>query len=271
MKMIERKLHALAIGLTLTGFCNSQEDKASALFADAAAVGWELKMSYKGDEDWRGFWFLDGLKATVKPSEDGLFFAAGPVERDDASHAVLWTKQSFVGDLKVQYDYTRLDTVDQCVNIIYLQATGKETGPFEKDISKWRHLRQIPAMSLYFNNMNTLHVSYAAHFMDLDDHSEYVHARRYPVPEGGWFSHTSIGKQQRVDRFLFPGKDYAITILKIGDQLLFSALDKESGEQRSFVWDTSGFDPVNEGRIGLRHMWTRASRYANFRVYERID
>ena len=49
---------------------------------------------------------------------------AGPVPRENASHAVLWTKQSFAGDVKIEYEYTRTDDANQYVNILYIQATG---------------------------------------------------------------------------------------------------------------------------------------------------
>lgn len=31
-------------------------------------------------------------------------------------------------------------------------------------------------------------------------------------------------------------------------------------------WKTDSFPLIHEGRIGLRHMWTRSAQYANFRV-----
>jgi hypothetical protein len=39
--------------------------------------------------------------------------------------------------------------------------------------------------------------------------------------------------------------------------------------QTKYYWfDTSDFPPVESGHIGLRHMWTRAARYANIKIYE---
>ncbi len=35
----------------------------------------------------------------------------------------------------------------------------------------------------------------------------------------------------------------------------------------AFRWDTSSFPPIEEGRIGLRHMYTRCARYANVKMY----
>jgi len=52
---------------------------------------------------------LDGLTARVANGADGMAFWAGPTEKDDASHAVLWTKASSRGDVKIEYEYTRLD------------------------------------------------------------------------------------------------------------------------------------------------------------------
>ena len=75
---------------------------------------------------------------------------------------VLWTKESFSGDIKIEYDYIKTDDESRCVNILYIQATGDEEGVYEKDISKWGKLREIPAMKTYFENMNTFHISYSA-------------------------------------------------------------------------------------------------------------
>ena len=61
-----------------------------------------------------------------------------------------------------------------------------------------------------------------------------------------------------------PGVQHHFTIIKKGHQLYMKV---ESDElSRLFFWDTSDFPPVTEGRIGLRHMWTRCSRYSDLRV-----
>jgi hypothetical protein len=88
---------------------------------------------------------------SVTNTEAGMVFAAGPVTGDDASHAVLWTRQSFSDDLKVEWDFTRPDTINRYVNIIHLQATGIEMPPYSRDIAEWSSLRQAPSMKLYFN------------------------------------------------------------------------------------------------------------------------
>ena len=142
---------------------------------------WMLRFQDSCTDDWRHLWTLDGLEANVKNSDQGMHFSAGPEFRNDAHHAVLWTKQSFEGDVKIEYAYTRTDSETRCVNILYIQATGNGEGPYAKDISKWSELRQVPMMRTYYENMNTLHISYAA-FPNSEDSSSYIRARRYPAP-----------------------------------------------------------------------------------------
>ena len=72
---------------------------------------------------------------------------------------VLWTRNSFTGDLRIDYSYTRLDDETRCVNILYIQATGYGEGQYAKDISKWNGLRRVPAMRMYFDHMHTYHIS----------------------------------------------------------------------------------------------------------------
>ena len=90
--------------------------------AEPGDDGWQVVFSDPGLGDWQEHWFVEGLKATVKYDEKGIVFTSGPVPMEQASHAVLWTKQSFEGDIKIEYDYTRLDsmTASTSVNILYI-------------------------------------------------------------------------------------------------------------------------------------------------------
>src|SRR6056297_398128 len=80
--------------------------------------------------DWRENWFLDGKKATLRNTENGLFFSAGTVtKRDDpviyhAHHAVLWTQQEFEGDIQISYEMTRVDSSNYGTTLLYIQARG---------------------------------------------------------------------------------------------------------------------------------------------------
>ena len=113
-------------------------------------------------KDWTAHWTLDGLAASINHTDRGMHFKAGPEYYNDAHHAVLWTKASFYGDVKIEFDYTKTDNETRFVNILYIQATGDGEGVFERDISKWEALRQVPAMRMYFENMDLFHISFAA-------------------------------------------------------------------------------------------------------------
>jgi hypothetical protein len=228
---------------------------------------WEVVFSDRGAGDWQERWFVEGLKARVEYDEGSMVFTSGPVPMEQASHAVLWTKQSFKGDLRIEYDYTRLESMTEApsVNILYIQATGLGTSESPTDIYLSTEQREVPWMKSYFLNMNALHISYAT---TGPKRSHYVAARRYPVKDQGSFMQGTMVQPvyENIDLFK-PGDTYHITALKEGNRLTFTA--EHEGKTHSFEWDTSAFPPVTEGRIGLRHMWARSSRYQNFRVFEK--
>lgn len=62
-----------------------------------------------------------------------MLLSVGPIPRDHASHCVLWTKESFAGDVKIEFDYWRLDTIQRWVNILYIQATGTGIASYDDD------------------------------------------------------------------------------------------------------------------------------------------
>lgn len=218
----------------------------------------------KMEKHWRGKWFLDGENAKLEHDCSGLVFSAGDIAGDDAHHAVLWTKKSFNGNLLIEYDYTRLDSSSLYVNIIYIQATGKGEGPFSKDIYRWRHLRRIPAMHMYFNTMNLYHISYAAGSTDPTIMEHYVRARRYMPSNGKGLQDTALTPDyHQVDVFK-PNIKYHIKIIKYNTDLFMLV----EGDQKSrlFSFNAAQFPLIESGRIGLRHMYTRSSKYENFKV-----
>lgn len=234
-------------------------------FDQLQGLEWKQVFFDRGDGDWSQNWFLDGKKATIENNEDGMLFSAGPVERENASHAVLWTKESFSGDLKIEYDFTKMDKANKAVNILYIQATGKEEGPYTKDITGWSDLRTVPKMSTYFNNMNLWHVSYAAFGNgNQKEKEDYVRARRYPVLKGKSFKDTEVGTSYDDTGLFKDGITYHMTVIKKGEELYIKV--DGNGKSSIFNWDFSEHPRIKEGRIGLRHMWTRSSKYANFSI-----
>ncbi|WP_066631770.1 DUF1961 family protein [Labilibacter marinus] len=214
-------------------------------------------------QDWTKQWVLDGQRATVNNTDEGMDFFAGKEQGNDTCHAVLWTKKSFQGDLLLQYEYTRLDTQNRNVNIIYIQATGEK--PLDKNIHQWHKKRAVPSMFKYFHNMNTLHISYAAYPVAGSD-SDYVRARRY-MPLTKTLGKTNFGQSFENTGLFKTNIPYQITIAKIGFDL-FMQVQANDGEATLYRWNYSDFPIVKEGYIGLRHMYTRGARYKNFKIYQ---
>ena len=252
----------VAIYAVMTTACVSVKETADdqVVFEQLLELNW--KPIFTGYEP--SDWFLDGEFATVQDTEAGLEFSAGPEEWNHAHHAVLWTKDSFKGAVRIDYDTTRLDDVNRWVNILYIQATGKG-GEFSTDIMDWADYRRESRMAHYFENMNLLHVSYAAFGEeDLGPDEDYVRCRRYPKAEDGDFSKTEI-KPDSFHMGLFrTGETYHITAIKSGDRLFFHVAG--AGEETLFAWQSPLIAEVTQGRIGLRHMWMKSARYENFTV-----
>ncbi len=248
-----------AAGSHSTGKATEETRAADNVFTAAKSLPWDEVLEDSGTDDWQREWFLDGDKARVINSPEGMILHAGPISGEDASHTVLWTKRSFQGDIKVEYDYTRLDTVDHGVNIIYLLATGSGEAPFAEDITKWSEMRRVPAMSKYYSNMNTYHISYATNNPDDD----YVRARRY-MPESNTLRGTALEPDYTKTSLFHTGVTSHITVIKYSNWL-FMEVDHPN-QRRLFAWKTDKFPDIHKGRVGFRQMFTRSSRYKNIRI-----
>ena len=246
------------------GYC--QSDRQLAFNKLNKAMDWQLTFADELTQNWQTNWFLDGLLAKLSNTEQGMIFSAGPVAFDDKNHAVLWTKQSFNGDIKIEYEFTKLDAETKMVNILYIQATG--VAPQASDIYQWREERTIPAMSRYFNNMKALHISYAA-FKNNDkpNKADYVRARAYPVLPGRKFKQMEIKPSSSNTGLFKTGVTYKITVIKTNEVLFFNVVGEENAGL--FSWQLTEKEAVHVGRIGLRHMYTRSSRYKNFKIYSK--
>lgn len=252
---------ALFLGIFVSFGCTTKKDQSK-------NDQWKLTFSDSCTGDWQQNWFLDGEIATVENSSEGMNFSAGPINRDDAHHAVLWTKKSFEGDIKIEYNYTRTDDQIVNVNILYIQATGIGTEGFDKDIYKWREFRKVAAMGKYYNYMKTIHISYAAFPMvNEDPENDYIRVRRYPVTDSITFQQMEVPPSfERVNLFL-PNVTYKLTWEKVDDNLSLTV--EGNGETKEYSWDMSAFESIVEGRIGLRHMYTRSAQYSDFKVYSK--
>jgi Domain of unknown function (DUF1961) len=231
-------------------------------FNNALNQNWKNVFTDSCTENWENKWFLDGKVAAVTHRFDGMQIAAGPQFMNSAHHTVLWTKDEFAGDLKIEFDYTRTDFGISCVNIIYIQATGSGVAPYFSDITQWNNLREVSGMEMYYDHMNTYHISYAAFGFD-DSGEDYVRARRY-LPEGKGLENTDLEPDYFNTGLFAPGVLHHFTIIKKGQELFMKVSNDEKTSY--FHWNNSNTPAIKSGRIGLRHMFTRSARYKDFKV-----
>jgi len=254
-------LLALSLGCTAQQ-TNTPEKEA---FEKAEMADWLEVFSDSCTADWTEKWFLDGQVASVSNSEMGMQLTAGPQFKNDAHHMVLWTKESFEGDVKIEYDFTRLDFESRCVNILYIQASGSGEGQFKKDIAEWNTLREVPAMRMYFNHMNAYHISYAAFPNRGDEREQYIRARRY-MPDKTGLKGSDLKPDYYPDGLFAPGVPHKITLIKKERDLFMRIANSEQSYYCHFT--NPDLPVIEEGRIGLRLMYTRSSRFANFNISE---
>ncbi|MDT8391757.1 MAG: DUF1961 family protein [Lentisphaeria bacterium] len=240
---------------------NNEADKQA--FEQASTGNWQEIFSDPCTADWQEQWFLDGEVGTVKTGPDGMTLTAGPEFKNDAHHMVLWTKQDFKGDLKIEYDYTRLDSENRCVNILYIQATGSGEGPYARDISQWNELRKVPAMKTYFDNMDTYHISYAAFGNDGKATSSYIRARRY-MPHKTGLKGSDLEPDYFSKTLFATGVKHHITVVKHARDIYMRMENPDEVVYCHF--SNPHLPPVTAGRIGLRHMFTRSARYQDIKI-----
>lgn len=252
------------LSLATSPLCASDQAKDKAAFEKALAAPWQDVFFDPCTGDWRKQWFLDGEIGAVETSPQGMRLAGGPRFGDNAHHAVLWTKKSFQGDVKVEYEFTRLDFENRAVNILYLHATGSGQGPFARDITQWNERRKVPAMKMYYNHMNLYHLSYAAFPLDGVDTTTYIRGRRYLPETGKGIEGTELKPDYFPVGLFEPGVPHQITVIKRGPNLFMRI---KNNQQVYFCKISNEALPdITEGRLGLRHMATRTSRYKDFRI-----
>ncbi|MGB1131020.1 MAG: DUF1961 family protein [Haloferula sp.] len=227
-------------------------------FQAAESVGWKEVFFDSFTKDWTKQWTLDGEVATAKNTPEGIVLSAGPEFKNDAHHLVLWTRESFEGDVRIDYDFVRLDSSGDGVNILYVQATGCGEGPYQKDISKWSDLRRVPAMKTYYDKMHTYHISYAV----AGDH-DYIRARRY-MPNRSGLRGTALAPDNIHAGFFDPGVSHRVTVIKQDRDIFMRVRNAE--KSRCYHWHNDKLPPIDGGRIGLRLMSTRSSGIKDFRV-----
>ena len=194
---------------------------------------------------WQDKWFLDGA-ADVEYTADGMVLDASP----GSGEAVLWAKPIVRGDVRIEYDYTHVDDASNpYVVILFIQAQG--TGDRAADISTWE--RPVANYPIYHGEMSNYSITY-------DNAANTVRARHNP-------GQAAAGEFKYEDMFE-RDETYHITIEKSGQNFSMTATNERTGASRTFDFTGSASkDAIEEGRIGLRHMDDRSSRYGNFKIW----
>lgn len=222
-----------------------------------------------GTKNWQEKWMLDGQRSKVINTKKGMELLAGPEYGNDTCHTVLWTKQSFQGNICIEYDYTRTDTTSRCANILYFHASGKGDTDYPTDIAIWNDKRIVPHMHTYFNNMHTYHISYAAFSAkEYSGYNDYIRLRRYNPNKRGLGGTNVPGDHFRTGLFK-TNVTYHIQVFRYKNQIeMHIQNNQNASEQLICKWDVSMFPACESGRIGLRHMYTRNARYKNIKIWK---
>jgi hypothetical protein len=254
---------AMAVAAAAAG--EAPADDAMDRFEELLRGPWQVVLDDPGTDDWRRHWMLDGENARVECTPAGMELHAGPTAGEDADHAVLWTRASFAGDLKIEYEFTRLDDAVEFVVILYVQATGSGQGPYAEDIAAWNDLRRVPAMRTYFNHMHSYHISYAAFdHGNADPANDYIRARRYLPESGKGLEGTGLSPSYDRTGLFARGVPHRITVVKHGQDLYLHV--RAPDKSMRCHWRNQDLPPILDGRVGLRHMYTRHARYRDIRV-----
>lgn len=222
-------------------------------------------------ENWQKNWFLDGEKATLEHRDDGLAFITEytvnkRVDRAgfDAQHAVLWTRESFEGDIRITYKYTKLPGCSW-QKLIYVQAQGIGEGPFVQDIDAWRDERKVPVMSDYFGRMDLIGLSLR----------DQIRCKRYPWNdmEGNDLEDEFLPRAE--NKGMKIGHELDVLVEKRKESILLRITDTTTGENVvDHIWDLSdervlkNRNPkyIESGRIGIRQMGGHKILMRDFKV-----
>lgn len=234
-------------------------------FEKALNRNWELAFNHQNNTDWKENWFLDGQYARVTSTSGYFEINTEDYDNYKRIYAVLWTKPEFKGDLKIEYDFKKVDDFNKGVNIIYIQARGDGEKGFDQDISLWSDQRKTAAMSDYFLNMHTYHMSYAAFGNDLNvEYKDYIRGRRYLPLENRGMKNTVLDGEYKDSGLFYDHEWIHVTILK--KDLEFMVKFEHPKKTMICHFKNNTQPVIHEGRIGLRLMPGRISHFKNFKV-----
>ena len=281
LRMLSRTAAGITISLLLCGVSVAQTPSGAPDLGvshphDHAET--EVLFTDSMERDWEENWFLDGELGTVRHWNDGLYLAGGPItkwgERSfgieqpteyNAHHVVLWTRESFAGDIRVSYEFIK-QPGSEGSNLLYLQAQGIGMPPYDEDIYAWRDLRREPGMNLYFQYMDLISLSLR----------EDIRCRRYPwndVERGVSYPGRGLFRPKVQHSGIPEGVRLHLDAEKRAESLHLILQNLETGEIFiDHTWDLTDTDDerepalIDEGRIGIRLMGGHKILVRDFRV-----
>lgn len=243
---------ALGLGLSLAGAAAPQ-----------AALPWVLKFSDTTVTPGAPVtkYFKDGTTARMSYTARGL----DVVSPAGTGQTVVWTKTAFDGDIKVEFDYTRLDTPvagRNIASIVVLDGWGLTTRcrvdslVHPVDIKTWS--RPVANYDYYKFCMTDQTVSYDN--LDLGTNPRMT-IRQNP----GYFDRGTI-----VPPALRTGVTYHLIVTRTGNTVL--AIAKQGAVTVASV--TGVLDPARSkvskhGYVGFRQMASRHAAYRNIKISTR--
>ena len=117
-------------------------------------------------------------------------------------------------------------------------------------------------MRTYFNHIYTYHISYAA-FPNSSDNTAYPHVRKY-LPEKSGLKGTDLTPDFFPKGPFEQGMKHDITVIKRASDLFMRISNSKQVFYRHF--EKRKFPVIKDGRINLRHIYTRSAHYQNFKV-----
>lgn len=259
---------ASLVAVALASCTPTAPEEAPGMDADRDRALFEDPMT----ENWQANWFLDGRRALVEHRDGGLAFVTTASNVDkredraafDAQHAVLWTRQTFEGDIRISYTYTKLPDCSW-QKLIYVQAQGIGEAPHVEDIHAWRDLREVAVMSQYFNHMNLIALSLR----------DEIRCKRYPWNDREGKALESEFLPRAENRGMPEGRELHVVIEKRKTSILMRIRDVETGEHVvDQTWDLTDENVlkgreakfVEKGRIGIRLMGGHKILMRGFKV-----
>ena len=194
-------------------------------------------------------WIKDGVNGKATYTNEGMLFDTAN-GTGDAYSSILWTKQVFKGDVRLEYKFKRLNTNinngKSMVSMVLLYGHGIG-GQYPDDISTWK--RPVSGQGFH-KTMNHHSISYATSYKRI--RTRINTGRNLVKPE---YTHVPYFK---------PGVWHKIIVTKKGLKLSMEVENLDSKQKDVYSWDLPR--TYNHGRVGFRQMYMYKNLYKDIKI-----